>query len=254
MRRAVVCAMLGVAMVGATPAEVSASRVDRASARTFLVDATAYVRISVRHHLQLKTAVRAFIEHLESSCPGSLAHAPPPIVEHALGAPPSKAGMEGTPAQRTTSQTFLTMALGELKVVGYAPIRAPALAFANELPHLHWTKPLIAHTLADFGHSILATLALRPPDFCIDARASAAIGYAASPPEATQFADAFRAATLVGKGRSLPELANIVRPFLAHDDNTLARFRRLWSRAEPLLQINDATVFRLLRAVFAPHS
>jgi len=246
--------MLGVAMVGATPAEVSASRVDRASARTFLVDATAYVRISVRHHLQLKTAVRAFIEHLESSCPGSLAHAPPPIVEHALGAPPSKAGMEGTPAQRTTSQTFLTMALGELKVVGYAPIRAPALAFANELPHLHWTKPLIAHTLADFGHSILATLALRPPDFCIDARASAAIGYAASPPEATQFADAFRAATLVGKGRSLPELANIVRPFLAHDDNTLARFRRLWSRAEPLLQINDATVFRLLRAVFAPHS
>ena len=39
---------------------------------------------------------RTFIARLESSCPGSLAHAPPPIAEHAQGAPPSRGGREGT--------------------------------------------------------------------------------------------------------------------------------------------------------------
>jgi hypothetical protein len=254
MRKAVVCAILSVAIAGASPPPATANRVDRASARRFLADATTYVRISASHRLQLKTAVRTFIEGLESFCPGALAHAPPPIVEHVLGGPPPK-GSEGTPAQRTTSQTFLTMALGELRVVGYAPIRAPALAFASELTHLHWTRPAIANTLADLSQSILATLALSPPDFCADALASAAIGFAAAPSETTQFADAFRAATLVNKGRSLTEIADMVRPFLAKSDrNTLARFRRLWSRDEPLLQISDATVFRLLRTVFQAHS
>src|SRR2546425_375681 len=79
---------------------------------------------------------RAFIARLKSSCPGSPALAPPPIAEHAQGAPPSKEGMEGTPAQRTTSQTFLTMALGELEVTAYAPVHAPALSFARELTRL----------------------------------------------------------------------------------------------------------------------
>src|SRR5438552_3331591 len=129
MRKTVVCATLSVAIAGLSGAPASASRVDRASARTFVADATTYVSIAVSHRLQLKVAVRQFIEHLNASCPGALAHAPPPIVEHAEGAPPPKAGSEGTPAQRTNSQTFLTMALGELRVVGYAPIRAPALAF-----------------------------------------------------------------------------------------------------------------------------
>jgi hypothetical protein len=249
MRRAVVCAM-----AGSSGPQASASPVDRASARTFLADAITYVSSAVSHHLQLKTAVRTFIDHLNSSCPSALAHAPAPIVEHAEGAPPAKGAREGTSAQRTTSQTFLTMALGELRVVGYAPIRAPAVAFANELTRLRWTNAVVASALADFSRSMLATLALRPPDFCADARASAAIGFAAAPPEATQFAEAFRAATLVNKGHSLIELVNIVRPFLANRDvNSLARFRRRWSRAEPLFQANDATVFRLLRTVFEPH-
>jgi len=255
MRTAVVCAILGVAIAGASAAPASASRVDRASARTFLADATTYVRISVSRRLRLETAVHGFIEHLESFCPGALGHAPAPIVEHAVGAPPPKAATEGTPAQRSTSRIFLTMALGELRVVGYAPIRAPALAFANELTHLHWTKPVIAYTVANFSQSILATLALSPPDFCADARASAAIGFAAAPAEATQFAEASSAATtLANKGRSLIEIANMVRPFLAKRGlNTLARFRRLWTHAKSLLQISDATVFRLERTVFRPH-
>jgi hypothetical protein len=254
MRRAVVCAVLSAAIAGASPTPVSASRVDRASAHTFLADAITYVRISVSHRLELKTAVRRFIGHLESSCPGALAHAPPAIVEYPEGAPPPKGSGEGTPAHRTTSQTFLIVALGELKVVGYAPIRAPALAFAHELAHLHWTEPAFAHTLADFSQSILATLALTAPDFCADARASAARGFAAAPPEATQFADEFRAASFVNEGNSLTALATMVRPFLATGDlDTLARFRRLWSRAEPLLQIGDPSAFRLLRAVFEPH-
>jgi hypothetical protein len=253
MRRVLVCASLGVAIAGANAAPVSANRVDRASARKFLTDATTYVRISLSHRLQLTTAVRTFIEHLESFCPGVLAQAPPPIIEHAQGHPPPK-GIEGTPAQRTTSQTFLTMALGEVTVVGYAPIRAPALAFANELTHLHWTKPAIANALADFSQSIRATLALSPPDFCADARASAAMGFAAAPSEATQFADAVRATPLVNSERSLIELANMVRPQLVERDlRTLVRFRRLWSRAEPLLRISDATLSRLLRTVFRPH-
>jgi hypothetical protein len=246
--------MLSVAMAGASGPQVSASRVDRASAHTFLADAITYVSGAVSHHFQLKTAVRTFIEHLNSSCRSALAHASPPIVEHAEGAPPAKGAGEGTPAQRTTSQTFLTMALGELRVVGYAPIRAPAVAFANELTRLRWTRPVVASALADFSQSMLATLALRPPDFCADARASAAIGFTAAPPEATQFAEAFRAAMLVNKGHSLIELVNMVRPFVANRDvNSLARFRRRWSRAEPLLQVSDATVFRLLRTVFEPH-
>jgi hypothetical protein len=254
MRRAVVCAILSVAMAGASGPPVSASRVDRASARTFLADAITYASIAVSHRARLARAVRAFIEHLNSSCPGALAHAPPPIVEHAEGAPPPKGALEGTPAQRATSQTFLTMALGELRVVGYAAIRAPALAFANELTRLRWTKPGVASAVADFSRSMLATLALRPPGFCRDARVSAAIGFAAAPPEAMKFAEAFRAATLLDKGRGISELVNLVRPLLANRDvDTLARFRRRWSRAEPLLQVSDATVFRLLRAVFEPH-
>lgn len=253
MGRAAVWATLGIAIAATSANEASAGRVDRVSARTFLADATAYLRISVAHHLEQKSAVQTFIDHLESSCPGSLAHAPVPIIERAVGMPPPKAGLEGTPAQRTTSQTFLTMALGELKVFGYGPIRAPALTFANELTHLHWTKPSITRTLADSGRSIMATLALSPPDFCADARASAAIGFASAPPEATQFAAAFRAAARLN-GRNLGELAGKVQPYLAKSDlGTLERFRQLWSRAEPLLQIRDATVFRLLRAVFAAH-
>jgi hypothetical protein len=257
MRKGVVGPMLSVAILGVSAAPVSAAEVDRASARTFLADATTYVHISVSRHTQLRTAARGFIEHLESSCPGSLAHAPAPIVETvAVGAPSLPKGSEGTPAQRATSRTFLTMALGEILVGGYAPIRAPALAFANELTHLRWTRPAIARTLADFSQSLRATLALNPPDFCVDARASAASGFAAAPGEATRFAEAFRAATLVNKGHSLNELAEEVRPSLAHRDlNTLVRFRRLSSRAKPLLQTSDATVLRLLRAVFhEPHS
>jgi hypothetical protein len=244
-------AVLSAAIVAAGAAPASASRVDRTSAHMLLADATTYVHTSVSQHLQLEKAVRRFIEHLHSSCPSVLAHAPPPVVEHALGAPPSNEGTEGTPAQRTTSQTFLTMALGELQIVHSAPIRGPALRFATKLARQRWTNPSIAHAVADFGQSLLAILALSPPDFCADARASAATGFALAPPEATQFAGAFRAAT---GGRSLAELANMMRPFLAGSDlKTLARFQRLWSHAEPLLRINDATVRRLLRTVFHPH-
>jgi hypothetical protein len=244
-------AVLGGAIVAAGAAPASASWVDRTSARMFLADATTYVHISVSHHVQLETAVRRFIEHIHSSCPSVLANAPPPIVEHALGAPPSKEGMEGTPAQRTTSQTFLTMALGELQIAHYAPIRGAALGFATELARQRWRNPSIARAVADFGQSLVAILALSPPDFCADARASAATGFALAPPAATQFADALRAAT---DRRSLAELANMMRPFLAASDvKMLARFQRLWSHAEPLLRISDTTVRRLLRTVFQPH-
>ena len=114
MRRALTCALLGLVMAGTiagAAAGASASSVDRASARAFLARASTFVRISVARSVQLRKGVRAFIARLESSCPGSLALAPPPIAEHAQGAPPSKEGMEGTPARRTTSQTFLTMAM-----------------------------------------------------------------------------------------------------------------------------------------------
>jgi hypothetical protein len=243
--------VLSAAIVAAGAAPASASQVDGISARSFLADATKYVHVSVSHHLQLETAVRRFIEHIHSSCPSVLANAPAPIVEHALGAPPSTEGMEGTPAQRSTSQTFLTMALGELQIVHAAPIRGPALGFATQLVHQRWKNPAIARAVGDYGHSLLAILALSPPDFCAEARASAATGFAFAPPEATQFAGAFRAAK---QGPSLAELANMVRPFLAPGDvKTLARFQGLWSHAEPLLRISDATVRRLLRAVFQPH-
>ena len=252
------CALLGLALAattaGARAVQVSASRVDRASARAFLADASTFVRISLAHRVQLKNATRAFIAHLESSCPGSLADAAPPIAEHAQGAPPSKEGSEGTPAQRTTSQTFLTVALGELEVTAYRPVRAPALAFAQELTRLHWTRSPVAGALAAFARSILAALALRPPDLCVDARASSAIAFTTAPPEATQFALAFRATNIVNEGRRLPELAHLVRPLLAGGDlDAFARVRRLLARAGPPLQIDDATVFRLLRTVFAPH-
>src|SRR5439155_17392847 len=140
MRGAVVCALLGLALSGtiAGGARASADRVDRASARAFLADSTTFLRVSAARRVELTRAVRTFITRLESSCPGSLAHAPPPIAEHAQGAPPSRGGREGTPAQRSTSQTFLTMALGELELSAYAPMRAPALAFARELTRLRW--------------------------------------------------------------------------------------------------------------------
>ena len=244
-------AVLSAAIVGAGGPPASASDVDRTSARRFLADATRYLQVSVSHHSQLEAAVRRFIEHIRSSCPSVLANAPAPIVEHALGAPPSKEGMEGTPAQRSTSQTFLTMALGELQIAHAAPIRGPALGFATRLVRQRWTNPAIARAVADYGHSLLAILALSPPDFCAEARASAATGFAFAAPEATQFAGAFRAAK---QGRSLAELANLMRPFLSPGEvKTLARFQGLWSHTEPLLRISDATVRRLLRAVFQPH-
>jgi hypothetical protein len=143
------------------------------------------------------------------------------------------------------------MALGELQIAHTAPIRGPALGFATRLAYQRWTNPAIARAVADYGHSLLAILALSPPDFCADARASAAPGFASAPPEATQFAGAFRAAK---QGPSLAELASMMRPFLAPGDvKTLARFQRLWSHAEPLLRISDATVRGLLRDVFQPH-
>jgi hypothetical protein len=226
--------------------------VDRASARALLADATTYVRISVSHHLQLQAAARRFIAHLRSACPSSLANAPPAIVEHALGAPPSKAAMEGTPAQRTISQTFLTMALGELQIVRYAPIRAPALRFATQLANLRWTNSDIAAAVAEFGRSLLATVTLSAPDFCADARASAATGFASAPPDATHFTEAFR--MRVNDRRSLNELASMMRPLLAHSDlEALSRFQRLWLHAGPLVALSDATIFRLLRTVFEPH-
>jgi hypothetical protein len=134
--------VLSAAIVAVGGAPASASQVDRTSARRFLGDATRYVDVSVSHHSQRETAVRRFIEHIRSSCPSALANAPAPIVEHALGAPPSREGMEGTPAQRSTSQTFLTMALGELQIAHTAPIRGPALGFATRLAYQRWTNPL----------------------------------------------------------------------------------------------------------------
>jgi hypothetical protein len=247
-------AILGAAIGAASTASASASSVDRVSADKFLAEATTYVRVSLSRHSQLNAAANRFIEHLRLSCPSSLGSAPSPIAEHALGRPPSKEGMEGTPAQRATSQAFLTMALGELQVAHYVPIRAPALRFATELSRLRWTNPAIENAVTDSAQSLVATLALRPPDFCADARASAATGFALAPPEATQFVSGFRAATLVNEGRSLPELADMMRPVLPPSGlKELARFQRLWLRGKPLVQVSDATVSRLLRVVFQPH-
>jgi hypothetical protein len=144
-------ALLSTAIVAAGAAQASANQVDRTSARSFLAAATRYVHVSLSHHSQLQTAVRRFMEQIHSSCPSVLANAPAPIVEHALGAPPSKEGMEGTPAQRSTSQTFLTMALGELQIAHSTPIRAPALGFASRLVHQRWTNPAVAAAVADYG-------------------------------------------------------------------------------------------------------
>jgi hypothetical protein len=260
MRKALLVAILGAAIAGSA-APAPASQIDRASAHAFVSDAERYVRASLSHRLELEAAARRFVEHLRASCPGLLARAPPPILEHVAGVPPWHGGGEGTEAQETTSRTFLTMTLGELRVVGYAPIRAPALAFVDELMRLRWTSRVIARSLSNLSHSILTTITLIPPDLCADARASLSIGFASAPAEATQFVNALRSTTL-SNGRNLTalasnlgELANSVRPFLARRDlPALAHFRRLWSRAGPLLQIRGALVHRLLATVYAPGS
>lgn len=258
MRKAAVATMLGLAIAATGAAPASASQLDRASARALIHDATTYARVSVSRRLKLRAAVRGFIDHIASSCPSALADAPPPIIEHAAGASPWHGGGEGTPAQQATSRTFLTATIGELKVAGFAPIRAPALALANELTHLRWTQPGVARALGDLGRSIIATMTLRPPNLCADARASAVIAFSDAPREATQFAVAVsetsRGCTLTALASDLGELTSVVRPFLAHSDlPAVGRFRRLWARAAPLLQIRQASVRRLLQAVYRPH-
>jgi hypothetical protein len=254
MRQVLVGAMVGAAIALAAAPPASAREADRASAHAFLVHAATFVRIAVSRDAQLKTAARQFIEHLRASCPSSLASAPPAIVERALGQPPSKEGMEGTPAQRATSQAFLAMALGELQIAHDAPVRAPALAFASEIAHLRWTRPVIARAVSGYGQSLLATLALKPPDFCADARASATRGFAVAPPEAIRFVNAFNAARQPRMGRNLGELATMVQPLLADPElKGLAEFQRRWVHAKPLLQISDAIVRYLLRTVYQPH-
>ena len=250
-----VCVLIGLMAVGPRAAPASGKGLDQRSARTFLIDATNDLRGIMMHRQQVKAAIGRFIEHLESSCPGVLAAAPPAIVEHVEGAPPWKEEVDVTPAQRATSQTFLAMALGELKVAGFAPIRVLSLAFANELAHLRWTRQRVAQALSGLRQSIIATSALDLPDLCVDARASAAIGFVAAPPEAMLFVDAFRAAALVSNGRDLSDLTALVLPALARRDlGLLTRFRRLWARAAPVSTVSDASAFRLVRAVFTPHS
>jgi hypothetical protein len=254
MRQALVGATVSAAIALAAAPPASARGTDRASARAFLAHAATFLRIAVSRDSQLKTAARQFIEHLRASCPNALASAPPAIVEHGLRQPPSKEGMEGTPAQRATSQAFLTMAIGELRIAHDAPIRAPALGFASEIAHLRWTQPAVARAVAGYGRGLLATLALKPPDFCADARASATAGFAVAPPEAVRFVKAYNAARQLSTGRSLGELATIMQPLLTdHELETLAEFQRRWVHAKPLLEISDATVRYLLRIVYQSH-
>jgi hypothetical protein len=245
------CTLLVAVVMAGGSLPARASSLDAASARRFLADATTYLRSSEAHRKQIKAAVLRLIEHLESSCPGSLAHAPPPIIEHAAGMPPWHGGGEGTPAQEATSRSFLTLVLGELKLAAYDPIRSAAIRFSNDLIHLRWATPLIAHTLADVAHSILAELALSSPDLCADAGESATSGFTVVPADVARFVERYQAAMLPHSRRNLLELAKLVRPALTvRDLGLFARFRRLWLRQEPRLQISDATTFRLLAAVF----
>jgi hypothetical protein len=232
--RKTIGAMLSVAIIAVSVLPSGASSTDRASARVFLAEATKYLRIVESHHLQAQAASNRFIVRLESTCPHALADDP----------------KNGTRKQRTVREAFLQMALDDFILAGDSQTRVPSHVFANELKQLYWDRPAVTQTVADYRKSLVATFALSPPSFCAEAKKSMETGFAAVPTEATQFIAGFNAAGEVSRGKNLAQMATMMRVFLAQNEmNTVVRVRRLQSRTEVSLGIDEATLARLHQVV-----
>ena len=166
------------ALVALAAPLANASTMDVASTHAFIVAAVRDTRAVVARYGRERASMNAAIEHVAATCPAVL----------------SRAAQYGTAAQQDSWGQLVQEASFDLILAQIAPIRGVVTVSTRTLARLHWTAPPINRAVATFVRESRATLALRAPDLCEDARASAAAGFSSVPASTTAFLRSARVA------------------------------------------------------------
>jgi hypothetical protein len=163
-----------------------------------------------------QAAVDAFVGHIAATCPSTLASDP-----------------NGTTAQQDVANAFLIEAGLELGLTELRARQTAALAYAGRLDALHWKDKLVNRAVASTVRQGRRSLALSPPDMCVEVAAAAAGGFATVPPATAAFLGAAES-TLTGS-HSVSGLLLLMKPYITPGEApTVSRLRRLESHIRRL--------------------
>jgi hypothetical protein len=202
---AVTFGRIGVVFVIATTALIvplaNANPVDFASTHMFIVLALQNSRATVGAFSREKASADATISRVSSTCPGVL----------------SRSARTGTTAQQRSWSNLTEEASLELALAEVAPLRRVIAQSTRTLARLRWSVAGIDRAVRVLVRQTRATLALRPPDLCGDASASAATGFVSVPRSTVTFLRSSRVA-FPHSGPTYSELVHKMRGFVAADE------------------------------------
>jgi len=161
----VVGAVVGIGQVA------SAEPVDIASTHAFIVDSVQFARADVATFGRGEASVDAAINRVVRTCPDVA----------------SRSAQNGTAAQQRTWTSLIDEAGYAVVLAEVAPLRPATTKLTRTLGRLRWSVASINRAMAAFLRADRAILALKPPDLCGDARASAATAFTSVPRSAVTF-------------------------------------------------------------------
>jgi hypothetical protein len=215
--RGLLVGILVVGIVTASAATAAATSQDAASTRAFIKSETSFVTAFVTRHASEEAVADALVNHISVSCPGALAADP----------------QDGDRAQQHTYGGFQMEASAELALAEFAPLRTAAARSIREDERLRWSDPAIDRAIAGEVRRARVTLALKPPDLCAEAKASAATRFTKLPSASTRFLKV--AAIAFGGNFSAVDLVRLMRGYAPKDVNVaIKRLTDLQDRADRL--------------------
>jgi hypothetical protein len=222
-----------IAVSVAWPGVAAATPVDAASTSAFIAAETRVETRAIALYGREKASADALVEHVRATCPGVI----PGQVR------------SGTVAQRRVWVALLTEGSYELALAWVQPLRLTLEIGVAQVSRLHWTEPALNRAVKASVREARATLSLRPPDLCADARLARASGFEAIPRRTTTFLhDATLA--LPDSGPSAVALAKRMRHDLpASRSNALKHLETISARLDRLTAGNLAIWEHLMGAL-----
>lgn len=212
-------------MCVAWPGVAAATPDNSASSSAFIAAVTRIETRAVALHGREQASAEALVEHVRATCPGVL---------------PSRA-QSVTAAQLRVLRAFVSEAGYELSLAWVRPLRSAVRLDVSRMSRLHWTDKALNQGVHDLLRTFRATLSLRPPDLCSEAKLASASDFEAIPPRTKAFLHNASLA-LPDSAPSVVDLANRMKGYLpSSDSGALMHLERLYARgsrlAAPLLKV-----------------
>jgi hypothetical protein len=213
--------------LGLAPAGASASQLDVASTKAYLMAAHTALQSVVGKWSSVESGIRQLDLRFHSECPD-------------VGA--------GSP-QSEEEQKLSYEVAGALWATGYHTDIQVVHAFVKAVGPLSWSNPTITRDARGFTKSLQQMVALPVPNLCGDVRTWAAGGYRAVPADTDQFDRRVEAIEVkeIPRGLLLPFLQSSDRPLLAQTEHLATQFEELeftrgqidWNTALETLGLNQ---------------